>query len=237
MATLTLGDLFAVITATVMGRVVSNNKKLCGDGRLLKGEDPMEQAKEIEKPTMADLANCLIIIFAVYMLATIFSTTILPSIAGVQIHMFAYAVIITVIIKVANIIPDNILSALVYTQKYFVAAFVVVIMFCCGAAYTDMATLIKCITNPVTIIICLAVVIGATIGAGFTGKFLGLFPYEAAVTAGLCMANAGGAGDVAVLSSCKRMNLMPYAQISSRIGNAIILLIGSFIFSTIINML
>lgn len=41
----------------------------------------------------------------------------------------------------------------------------------------------------------------------------------------------GGAGDLAVLGAGKRMGLMAYAQISSRIGGAIILLIGSIVFS------
>lgn len=59
---------------------------------------------------------------------------------------------------------------------------------------------------------------------------MGFYPVESAITAGLCMANMGGAGDLAVLGAAKRMNLMSYAQISSRIGGAMVLLIGSLIF-------
>lgn len=232
MAMLSLGDLFAILTAAVLGKLVDGNQKLSGSGQLVRqGKGHSEETKELVKPSISDLANCLVLIFAVYMLSTIFSTLILPSIAGASIHPFAYAVIFTIILKIANVIPENMVSALVYTQKYFVAAFVVVVMFCCGVAYTDLGRFIACLTNPGNILICFAVVVGATLGGGLFGQLVGFYPYEAAVTAGLCMANAGGAGDVAILSSCKRMNLMPYAQISSRIGNAIILIIGSFVFA------
>ena len=70
-------------------------------------------------------------------------------------------------------------------------------------------------------------------GAAIVGKWVGFYPVEAGITAGLCMANMGGTGDVAVLSAADRMELMPFAQISSRLGGAIILILGSLLLSTL----
>ena len=78
---------------------------------------------------------------------------------------------------------------------------------------------------------------GAFFGAALIGKLVGFYPVEAGITAGLCMSNMGGTGDVAVLSAANRMELMPFAQISSRLGGAIILIIGSLMLSVLGGML
>ncbi len=54
--------------------------------------------------------------------------------------------------------------------------------------------------------------------------------YSFAITAGLCMANRGGSGDLAVLGASNRMGLIAYAQLSSRLGGGIVLILGSVLF-------
>ena len=97
-----------------------------------------------------------------------------------------------------------------------------------GIAYTNLGDIIGAFSISYVVLVLL-VVLGAIIGAGIIGKLVGFYPIEAAITAGLCMANMGGTGDVAVLTASKRMELMPFAQISSRLGGAFIILLASFL--------
>lgn len=51
--------------------------------------------------------------------------------------------------------------------------------------------------SPANLIIAAVIVLGAILGSALVGKLVGFYPIDAAVTAGLCMANRGGAGDIA----------------------------------------
>ncbi|MBF3317607.1 2-hydroxycarboxylate transporter family protein, partial [Leptospira borgpetersenii serovar Hardjo-bovis] len=57
---------------------------------------------------------------------------------------------------------------------------------------------------------------------------------ESSLTAGRVMANRGRSGALEVLSACNRMNLISYAQISSRLGGGIVLVIASIVFSMMV---
>ena len=51
------------------------------------------------------------------------------------------------------------------------------------------------------------------------GRWLNMYPIEAAII-NACHSGQGGTGDVAILTAANRMQLMPFAQIATRIGGA-----------------
>ena len=53
----------------------------------------------------------------------------------------------------------------------------------------------------------------------FVGRLLGMYPIDAAIVTA-CHSGQGGTGDVAILTAANRMQLMPFAQIATRIGGA-----------------
>jgi malate:Na+ symporter len=79
----------------------------------------------------------------------------------------------------------------------------------------------------------LLTVLGATIGSGLAGHFAGLYFVESAIAGGLGMAAMGQTGDIASLSAARRMELLPFTTLSTRIGGAIVLLLAGLQLSII----
>ena len=97
-----------------------------------------------------------------------------------------------------------------------------------GVVYVSIADVLAVLTIS-NFIMVFFVILGAMAGAALMGWLMGFFPVEAVITAALCMSNSGGAGDVA--GAAQRMNLLSWAQISSRIGGGVMLIIASILMS------
>ena len=108
--------------------------------------------------------------------------------------------------------------------------FTIVIMGGVGLTMMDLGELLAVLT-PKYVFVVFIVVLGAALGAGLVGLLVKFYFVESAITAGMCMANGGGNGDILVLSMADRMNMMSFAQISSRLGGALILVIQSVLAS------
>jgi malate:Na+ symporter len=71
--------------------------------------------------------------------------------------------------------------------------------------------------NLITIVSTVATLMAT---GALVGRWLNMYPIEAAVI-NACHSGQGGTGDVAILTAANRMQLMPFAQIATRIGGAI----------------
>lgn len=234
-AILTLANNFAILAAVGLNALGNKFPSLTGNGELLKNAEaflePQDKVKKEKKEiTQQDIAAGLLLTGCIYAIARLFSKNILPAIGPVTLHLFAYMVIFSAFANLANIIPDSVKQGSKRLSSFFTKPLMGMCMVGIGIAFTDLGELVA-VLNIQTLIVCAFVVIGAVIGSGLVGQLFGFYFVESAITAGLCMANRGGSGDLQVLGAAKRMQLMSYAQISSRIGGAIILLIASVVFS------
>lgn len=235
LAILAVGNIFAVLCGAILNAVGNRFPKIAGVDKLLRNENvTMETEKEnkAEKITMDDIAAGIFLTSGFFVLGTLMASKILPSVFGVKIPNFAYLIIFTALAKIFNLIPEHLCQGAKRCQQFCGGKLVWVQMVGCGIVFIDFEQMLSVLT-PSNLFIIVMVVCGAMVGAAIMGWFVGFYPVESAVTAGLCMTNMGGAGDLAVLGAAKRMDLISYAQISSRIGGAIVLLIASVVFSII----
>lgn len=233
LAILALGNIVSILMAVVLDIVGKKFPKLAGGDRLLRdtNKELFTGEKKAEEPvTMDDIGAAIFVTAGFFMLGQLMAKKILPSVMGVSIPNFAYIILLAALANILNLIPENIRRGLVKCQQFCGTKLVWIQMAGMGIAAIDFHTMLSVLSLG-NLFAVVMIVVGAVIGAALFGWLVGFYPVESGVTAGLCMANMGGAGDLAVLGAAKRMNLMGYAQISSRIGGAIILLIGSIAFS------
>jgi CCS family citrate carrier protein len=215
---LALGNVFAIIIAGLLNGLGNRYPSLTGNGQMMPGVDVSEKEGPI---TLQALGIGLVAALSFFIAGQILGKF-------VPLHPYALMIVLVALLKVSNLVPDSINEAASQWFRFVARNWTFALLFGIGVAFTDLGQVIDAISLTYVLIV-FAVVAGAAFGAGLVGKLVGFYPIESAITAGLCMANMGGTGDVAVLSAARRMSLMPFAQISSRLGGALILLISSVV--------
>jgi Na+/citrate or Na+/malate symporter len=209
---------------------------LTGDRKTLLRKMPesaaLKEPKAAAKYAIEDLGAALFIGLACYSLGRFFSRVVLPDIGGAPIHHLAYMVLFIVGLAVTGIVPLSIVAAAKRLSTFFTSVMSILIMMGMGIGFDvmELAQVFSFAGMTITVL-C---VIGATIGASAVGYLVGFYPIDAAITGGLCMANRGGNGDIATLGASDRMELMAYAQLSTRLGGALVLLIAGFVFAALL---
>ena len=227
---LTIGNIFAIIGSALLNTLGEKFPFLTGDKKTIVrgGEHLAREDKKVVCTMQAEL-GAVVLTLGCYGVGRLMSKVILPKIAGASIHAYAYMIIFVVILAASGIIPESVRAGAKRMQNFMGTVMGMVIMVGMGTDF-DIAELFSVMT-PGNVAMALAIVVGAVIGSGAVGYLVGFYPVDTALTAGLCMANRGGSGDLACLGAAKRMELMAYAQLSSRLGGAIVLIIASFVFS------
>ena len=216
-----LGNMVAIVAAGLLEKLGKIKPSLSGDGKLLKSQNGLkgvtEQVDSI--PDLAKMGTGLFVATGFYVLGHLMGTII-------PLHPYALMILTVGLVKALGIMPGRIEEGCALWGDFMVLILTPALLACIGIGFTNLQQVADVMTLSY-IILVVATVVGAIIGTSLMGWLLGFYPIEASITAGLCMANMGGTGDVAVLSASRRMNLMPFAQVSSRIGGAFILLLAT----------
>ena len=68
--------------------------------------------------------------------------------------------------------------------------------------------------------VLLSVVLTLALNGFFMSRFTNMYPVESGIIS-LNQASMGGSGNIAILSTAEREEMMPFAQVTTRIGGAI----------------
>ena len=217
-----IGNALAIIVAGLLNALGKKRPQWSGEGKLMKGQEKLlgEQKKEIGALNFQSMGVGFLMTGAFYVVGILISKAI-PAI-----HYYGWTILACAVCKIFGWIPEKLQECISQWYKFLSAIAIPAVLFGIGFVYTDLAVVIENLT-PTYFILAVTTLVGAVLGTWFIGKLLGLYPIEASITAGLCMANMGGSGDIATLGAANRMELMPFAQISSRIGGAIVLILAS----------
>jgi malate:Na+ symporter len=210
-----LGSLTAILLAGALNLVGKKYPHLTGEGRLQPDGAPELDARSEEipaQPTVPDIAAAALFAISLYMLGLLCNRLFgLPAPVAM--------LFITVLIKLARAVTPSLQAGSFFVFRFFQVAVTYPLLFAIGVALTPWETLIAAFAVPK--LVTIVATVATLIGSGFViGKWVNLYPIDTAIV-NACHSGQGGTGDVAILTAANRMQLMPFAQIATRIGGAI----------------
>lgn len=218
----TLGNVMAIVGAGMLAKFGELKPGLTGNGRLMRNHNSDLNEKNKSSVSLEELGIGLITAMLFFLLGVIINKFV-PAV-----HSYAWMIILVAVSKACGFIPvkfeDSARQWSQFVMKNWTSALLVGI----GISMIDLGAVAKAVT-PMYLLLVFVVVASVSIGAGIGGYMVGFYPVESAITAGLCTTNMGGTGDIAVLSAARRMELLPFAQIATRICGALILIVASLL--------
>jgi malate:Na+ symporter len=218
-----IGNVIAIISAGLLKRLGEKKPELSGNGMLVKSGDDedMTNNKQAEKKVDFSLMGAGLLIATTLFIFGQLAAVFIP-IPGAIIMIFTAA-----ILKVCKLMPARMEEGAHYIYKFVSSSLTYPLMVGLGVIYIPWGTMVSAIT-PSYVAICLATVLGMVTSGFFIGRAINMYPVEAAIVTA-CHSGLGGTGDVAILSSSNRMELMPFAQIATRIGGASMVVLASIL--------
>lgn len=220
-----LGSLTAILLAGILNSVGKKYPHLTGEGRLQPGEhDDMQPQQEVlgEHMDIGHIAAAGMTAIALYMVGLMcFKLFGFPAPVAM--------LFVAVIFKLSRAVSPQLQQGSFVVYKFFSTAVTYPLLFAIGASMTPWDKLVAAF-NVVNLTIIVATVVTLVASGFVVGRRLNMYPIESAII-NACHSGQGGTGDVAILTAANRMQLMPFAQIATRIGGAIMVTLTLLVMS------
>jgi malate:Na+ symporter len=211
-----LGNLAAIVLSGMMGvfeqkRIPKHSNLVQEFRRRMNAPDKALGAGDWSRRKARILAAAAAIIFAIYIAGFLCS------------RAFGWPATLVVLLISAGLQLTNILSlalrsAVLVFYRFCMATFTYPLLFAVGLLQTPWGKLMDGFSL-VSLATVFAVVLTLTGSGYFVSMWCGLSPVDGAIVS-VTRAAMGGTGDVAILSAARRFDLMPFAQIATRVGGA-----------------
>ena len=216
-----LGNCVAIIFGGLLNNLGKRRPELTGNGILVNDGRPVKKTPPM-KPSFGSLCTGMVIAFAFYQLGAVLHK-FLP-----MIPTYAWMILAVVLVKGTGILSETLEDAAREWGQFAIHSWTAAALTGIGFTLIDLNSILKTLTVPYLLAVA-AVVAVITLTAAVLGKLAGFYPLESAIAAGMCTTNMGGSGNVAVLSSAHRMELLPFAQIVTRSCGALMLTLGGIL--------
>ena len=210
-----LGSLTAILLSGMLNSLGKKRPHLTGNGRLQPTEDGDLQPQAETFSGQLDIGN----------IAAAGITSISLYMVGMMcFRLFDFPapvamLFVAVMFKLSRLVSPQLQQSSYIVYKFFSTAVTYPLLFAIGASMTPWDKLVSAF-NVVNLVIIVATVASLIATGYFVGRKMNMYPIEAAII-NACHSGQGGTGDVAILTAAERMQLMPFAQIATRIGGAI----------------
>ena len=220
-----LGSLAAIVLAGGLNLLGRKRPDLTGNGQLQPGEHdvPLSEDKPLAfLPDLPTIGGAVVLAMTLY-LAGAFLQKLTGFPGPVTMLVLAVAM------KLARMVPPILEQGAFRNYQFFARLVTYPLLFAIGVSKTPWEKLMSAF-NVAEIATILATVVTLVATGFFVGRLVKIHPVESGIVAA-CRASQGGTGDVAILSACGRMSMMPFAQVATRIGGAITVTIALALFA------
>jgi malate:Na+ symporter len=214
-----LGSLTAILFSGTLNFVGKKYPHLTGEGRLQPAADgehdladagaDSEQATAIDVTAIAGAGLTAIVLYLLGVL--LFHLVGLPAPVAM--------LFLAVLAKLFRAVSPRLQSGGLVVYRFVQVGMTYPLLFAIGVSLTPWDKLMAAFTV-VTLVTIVATVFTLMAVGALIGRLMSMYPIETAIV-NACHSGQGGTGDVAILTAANRMQLMPFAQIATRIGGAI----------------
>ena len=208
-----LGSLTAILLAGTLNYVGKSFPRLTGEGDLQPGGHDELLREEEDRGSQVDVTTIA---------AAVVTAVTLYLIGALTQRLFSFPapvamLMIAVLLKLARAVSPSLQQGAFHVYKFFSTAVTYPLLFAIGISLTPWDKLVAAFTLPY--IVTILSTVATIIATGFVvGGWLKMYPIDTAIVTA-DQSGQGGIGDVA--TAANRVQLMPFAQIATRIGGAV----------------